>query len=147
MSGQSVEIPVELAQAIVELGRRLVPYVRTGTGAEPTGERFVNVPGQGPWTRKHLVAFKEAIKRYPGAMAVLDFAADHPEEGVKYTDILEANRKLHSRQVAAELGAMSKVARKVMGEKMWPLSAWQDSSDDVMRYRMPAVIADWWKQA
>ncbi len=72
--------------------------------------------------------------------------SDHPKRHHLDTDILAANSKLEPRQVAAELGAMSKVARKVVGEKMWPFSAWQ-ASDGVMRYRMQAVVADWWKQA
>lgn len=145
MAQKTVEIPVELAEAIVDLGKRLVPYIATGTGAGVAGKTFVNVPGQGPWTRKNVVDFKSAIARLKGATAVLNFAASHPDEEVKYTDIIEEHG-LDSRQVAAELGAMSKVARKVVGEKMWPLYAWQ-ASDGVMRYRMPALVADWWRQA
>lgn len=146
MATKTVEIPVELAEAIVDLGKRLLPFVTAGVGEPGTyTETFVNVSGQGPWTRKNVVDFKEAIARYAGATAVLNFAAAHPDEEVKYTDILKESG-LETRQVAAELGAMSKTARKVVGEKMWPLSAWQ-ASDGEMRYRMPAVVADWWKQA
>ena len=108
--------------------------------------RVAQRPGQGPWWRKNVVDFKAATARYAGASAVLGFAADHPDEEVKHRDILKANPHLEHRQVAAELGAMSKVARKVIGEKMWPLYAWQASDGD-MRYRLPAAIADWWKEA
>lgn len=147
MAAGTVEIPIELAEAIVDLGRRLVPFIASGAGeGAPHTETFVNVPGQGPWTRKNVVDFKAAIARYAGASAVLNFAAEHPDEEVKYTVILDANPQLEHKRVAAELGAMSKVARKVVGEKMWPLYAWQ-ASDGVMRYRMPAAIAIWWKGA
>jgi hypothetical protein len=64
---------------------------------------------------------------------------------VKYTDILSANPELDPKKVRAELGAMTKVAGKLIGEKKWPLQAWQDSTDGVMRYRMPAAIAAWWR--
>jgi hypothetical protein len=150
MSEETVEIPVDLAQEIVELGRKLVPYVgsRAASVSLPQPEDVaVQVQGQGktPWTRRQLADFKDAVARLTGATAVLSFAAQHPDEVVKYTDILSANPELDPKKVRAELGAMTKVAGKLIGEKKWPLQAWQDSTDGVMRYRMPAAIAAWWR--
>ena len=45
-------------------------------------------------------------------------------------------------QIRSKLGAISKVARKLFGNKVWPVRRRQ-GSEGVMRYFMPEGIAEW----
>jgi hypothetical protein len=61
---------------------------------------------------------------------------------------IDARSGLSDKQVAAELGAMSKLSRKLFdGAKIWPIRWWQDASDNITRYVKHPRIAEWWRAA
>jgi hypothetical protein len=153
MDTQRVAIPVSLAQAIVDLGRQLVPFLAAeepGHGAErPDSEEalVVTVPGQGDWTQQHIELMRPEVMRLPGAVALLNVAAEHPDAVVTYSQVKD-RAELESNALRAQLSAMTKGIRRAMGSNAkWPLQAWQDAETGEMRYRMPRGIADWWRAA
>jgi hypothetical protein len=72
----------------------------------------------------------------------LEYAAENAGQEVNYRDFLQRSEWTDT-QVRAELGAISKVSRKLFGNKVWPVRTRQ-GSDGVMRYFMPEGIAEWW---
>lgn len=146
MDEAMVEVPLSLAREIVGLSQRLARYV-PGRPDPDLESCYVKGQGQTPWTEKQVIQFKAAIAHLAGATAVVDFVAASPDEVVSYERFLKDNSDLDPNRVRGELSAMTKLSGRAIGEKKWPMEAWQDSSDGVMRYRMPAVVADWWKQA
>ncbi|MGH2634865.1 MAG: hypothetical protein ACRDHU_01760 [Actinomycetota bacterium] len=137
-----------VGEAVIALLRRALPFVQQSVGGVvlPGAEETVYVQGQGEWTQGMVQRLKEALT-YPAPVTLLDMTAATPDQTVKFTDLCE-RAGLPPKQVAAELGAMSKLSRKLFdGEKIWPIRWWQDSSDNITRYVMQRRIAEWWRQA
>jgi hypothetical protein len=104
----------------------------------------VAVPGNGEWTRDMVRQLKDSL-HYPGPRAMLDMTAERPGEPVRFAEVLERSGR-SAKQVAAELGAMSKLARRLFdGQKVWPVT-WSQASDG-SRYVMKSRIAAWWREA
>lgn len=157
MDEPTVGIPISLAQEIVELGRKLVPYLAaTPEAPDPAVERASASPdmttavawsGQPPWTRAEIELIRPEMKRLRGAVALLDVAAEHADDVVTYSQVVERSGLEHN-ELRAQLSAMTKAIRRVLGSKAkWPLHAWQDAATGEMHYRMARQIADWWKEA
>lgn len=127
----------ELLRRFVELARELEPYV-----AGVSGDSIYIDYRQGPWTATMLEQFRREIHPYPAAVELLDFAATNAGVEVSYRDFLKQSSSTDV-QIRTELGAISKVARKLFGKKVWPVRTRQ-GSDGVMRYFMPEGIAEWW---
>jgi len=113
-------------------------------GITSVGVEAVYVPNQGDWTQDMVVRLKKSLT-YPAAITLLDMAAAKPNKEIKFPEI-GARSGLSDKQVAAELGAMSKLSRKLFdGQKIWPIRWWQDASDNITRYvmhpRMAGVVA------
>ena len=89
-----------------------------------------------------LEQFRREIYPYPAVVELLQFAAENAGKEVGYRDFLQRTTWTDV-QVRSELGAISKVARKLFGNKVWPVRTRQ-GSDGVMRYFMPEGIAEWW---
>lgn len=89
-----------------------------------------------------LGLFRREIQPYPAAVELLEFAAENAGLEVSYRDFLKQSSSTDV-QIRTELGAISKVARKLFGKKVWPVSTRQ-GSDGVMRYFMSEGIAEWW---
>ena len=130
--------PVQDAlRRIVELARVVEPYLQDRT------EDSVYIDyRQGAWTAAMLEQFRREIYPYPAAVGLLQFAAQHAGVEVNYRDFLQQSEWTDT-QVRSELGAISKVARKLFGKKTWPVRTRQ-GSNGVMRYFMPEGIAKWW---
>lgn len=127
----------DLLQRFVQLSREIEPYVQ----AFDDDSVYIDYR-QGSWTETMLEQFRREIYPYPAAVELLQFAAEHTGSEVNYRDFIEQS-SWSDVQVRSELGAISKVARKLFGNKVWPVRTRQ-GSDGVMRYFMPQGIAEWW---
>jgi hypothetical protein len=108
-------------------------------------DESVDVLGQGAWRRSMLIALYPHLSNSPGVLALLDEAADHPEEVVSYVAV--RNRSgLTDQEQRNEHASLSRLTSRVLGRKIWPLSAWQDPADGIMCYRMSSVVAKWWTE-
>lgn len=130
----------ELLARFVQLAREIEPYLR-----DPAAEGIYVDYRQGTWTASMVLQFRREISPYPAAVELLQFAAEHAGTEVNFRDFL-GHSKLTDTQVRSELGAISKVARKLFGKKVWPVRTRQ-GSDGVMRYFMPEGVAEWWLSA
>ena len=129
----------ELLARFVQLAREVEPYLELAAG-----ESIYIDYRQGSWTAAMVEQFSRETYHYPAAVGLLQYAADHAGREVSYRDFI-AQSSWTDRQVRSELGAVSKVARKLFGKKAWPVRTRQ-GSDGVMRYFMPEGIAEWWAQ-
>jgi len=127
----------EVLRKILELAREIEPYIQD----QAADSIYIDVR-QGSWTRSMLEQFRREISPYDGAVELLRYAADNAGTEVNFREFLSQSA-LTDRQVRSELGAISKVARKLFGRKSWPVRTRQ-GSDGVMRYFMPESIAEWW---
>ena len=128
---------LELLERFVELAREIEPYVQ-----EHLADSIYIDYRQGSWTLSMIEQFRREIYPYPSAVELLQFAAENAGREVNYRDFLQQS-SWSDTQVRSELGAISKVARKLFGKKVWPVRTRQ-GSDGVMRYRMPEGIGEWW---
>lgn len=128
----------DLLQRFVQLARELEPYVQDRDDDDSV---YIDYR-QGSWSAAMLAQFRREIYPYPAAVELLQFAAENAGREVNYRDFIEQST-WSDVQVRSELGAISKVARKLFGNKVWPVRTRQ-GSDGVMRYFMPAGIAEWW---
>ena len=127
----------ELLGRFVQLAHEVEPYLRD------SAEDSVYIDyRQGSWTPAMLQQFRREIYPYPAAVELLQYAAENAGSEVNYRDFLSQYSRTDT-QVRSELGAISKVARKLFGKKVWPVRTRQ-GSDGVMRYFMPEGIAEWW---
>lgn len=127
----------ELFQKVVQLAREIEPYLE-----DHAGESIYIDFKQGSWTSAMLEQFRREIYPYPAAVELLQFAAANAGSEVNYRSFLQQSLWTDT-QVRSELGAISKVSRKLFGNKVWPVRTRQ-GTDGVMRYFMPEGIADWW---
>jgi hypothetical protein len=138
VSQESIAIPASLASRLVELADEFRPYLKNEAEAET-----VVVANQGEWTREMIERLRRPLAAYPAAVALLDLAAENPDQTIRYPSVVD-RAGIPERQVRAELGAMTKLSSRLFGRKTWPLRAWQAPGDGVMSYVMPSKIADWW---
>jgi hypothetical protein len=127
----------ELFQKVVQLAREIEPYIQ-----DHSGDSIYIDYRQGSWTQAMLEQFRREIYPYPAAVELLGYAAANAGSEVDYRGFLQQSSWTDT-QVRSELGAISKVARKLFGSKVWPVRTRQ-GSDGVMRYFMPEGIAEWW---
>jgi hypothetical protein len=100
----------------------------------------------GCWTELMVRRLKAEI-RSAVVVGALDRIAASAPETVGYDELL-SSLSVDQYQLRAELGALSKVSRRLFGRKIWPLSARQGwGGGDRMGYRMPVQIAAWWRDA
>jgi hypothetical protein len=95
------------------------------------------------WTRGK-VELLHAELPYPGARALLDAVAERAPRSVLLRDISQRTG-VRTEQISAELGAMTKLCKRLFGRDTWPLTV--RSSSDGASYQMDPEIAQWWQQA
>ena len=135
---QAIPAPVQdLLRRFVELAREIEPYLQ-----EHAEDSVYIDHRQGSWTESMLEQFRREIYPYPAAVELLQFAADNAGTEVDYRAFVGRSH-VSDVQLRSELGAISKVARRLFGKKVWPVRTRQ-GSDGVMRYFMPEGIAEWW---
>lgn len=128
-----------MSNDLIQVPRRLVQEL--ASYLERAAEPMVSVPGNGEWTESMVRALKSGLDRYPGALAVGDWAARNAGKLVGLKDVAQRAR-ISKQQVSNDLSAMSKATRRLFGDKRWPFQA-VDTSDG-MHYIMQSEIAEWW---
>lgn len=129
----------EVAAHIAELKAGKRP-----TGVEPRAETSVAVPGQpGEWTEQMVHTLADELS-YPGVVALMDRCANSAGEWVNKADVEEAEA-ISPIQLRNELGALSKLTRRLFDRVTWPMQWRKDRGK--YHYRMDPVVADWWHQA
>ncbi len=109
-------------------------------------EQVVFIPRQGEWSRRMVAWLKPRITHWGGATTLFEMAAARPGEIIAYEDVvLRAN--MPEIQVRNELAAVSRLTSREFGEKKWPLEVWQDRATGKMQYRMPPIVAEWWRSS
>ena len=97
----------------------------------------------GCWTQ-HMVQRLHSEVSSPVLLQALDLVAEGAPNSVT-TDDLIAALGVEQTKLRAELGALSKTARRLFGRKVWPMSGRQGWGEgDRMGYRMRPLVASWW---
>lgn len=111
--------------------------------AEPTtgDSGGVEVPGQGTWTPAMLATLHEHL-RYPLVRLLLDLCAATPSAWIPKAQVDEQSER-GPLQLRNELGAFSKLNRKLFGEVSWPME-WR-KVDGRYEYRMAEELATIWR--
>jgi hypothetical protein len=95
------------------------------------------------WTRGKVELLRAELA-YPGARALLDEAAQRAPKSVLLREVSQRTGS-RTEQISAELGAMTKLCKRLFGQDAWPLTV--RSSPDGASYHMDPEIAQWWRQA
>jgi hypothetical protein len=95
------------------------------------------------WTRGKVQLLHVELP-YPGARALLDAVAEQAPRPVLLRDVSQRTG-VRTEQISAELGAMTKLCKRLFGRDTWPLTV--RSSSDGASYQMDPEIAQWWQQA
>ena len=156
ISGEAVGRRVE---AVAELGRLL--HASPGEEAEqarallqqlidddsrPVSQaaiRALSTRPSGYWTRGKIELLYAELT-YPGARALLDEAAHRAPRSVLLREVSERTGN-RAKQISAELGAMTKLCKRLFGRDAWPVTV--RSTADGASYQMDPEIAQWWRQA
>lgn len=146
--GQFVYVPVpsgHFAEVLVFLNQLLA----ASSSAAPGGEEEDLASGDSEfWTSERLGLLRSQL-RYQGAKQALDLAAREAPRPVPITQVELETPSRSAREVAADLGALTKLCRKLFGRKAWPMRAmemWAKDEDKwCMHYVMSSEVADRWK--
>jgi hypothetical protein len=95
------------------------------------------------WTRGKLELLHAELA-YPGARALVDEAAHRAPRSVLLREVSERTGS-RSEQISAELGAMTKLCKRLFGRDAWPMTV--RSTADGASYQLDPEIAQWWRQA
>ena len=95
------------------------------------------------WTRGQI-AILEAELVYPGVRALLDLAAQRAPRSISLSEVAERAGSRPT-QISAELGAMTRLCKRLFGRDAWPMSV--RSSPKGALYHMDPEVAEWWRQA
>jgi hypothetical protein len=83
---------------------------------------------------------------WEGATTLFEMAAERPDETLAYDDVV-ARADMPEIQVRNELAAVSRLTKRHFEEKKWPVEVWQDRATGKMQYRMPPIVAEWWRSS
>jgi hypothetical protein len=107
---------------------------------KPEGEA-VYVQDQGWWTPDMIRRLHERLT-YPGVRALITMMAEQAPRELTLAEV-EAATTTKVVQLRAELGALTKLVKKVFNERLWPFTVrW--GSGGVANYWMDETIARWW---
>jgi hypothetical protein len=105
--------------------------------------RALSTRPSGYWTRGKIELLYAELT-YPGARALLDEAAHRAPRSVLLREVSERTGN-RTKQISSELGAMTKLCKRLFGRDAWPVSV--RSTADGASYQMDPEIAQWWRQA
>jgi hypothetical protein len=106
--------------------------------AQPDAAATVNVEGH-DWTEEMVAHLVDATP-YAGVLALLDRCA-HTTTWIVKSEIEEA-KDISAIQLRNELGAFSKLTKKLFGEAIWPMQYKKEQGS--YYYRMDSRVAQWW---
>lgn len=145
----------EIVMVPVPKGRLQEVYgllARQPRDSVPSPEEPLYAPGTAEakvaWYSKVRVRqLKKELPRYPGADAVVRLAAQAALNGAETISIRDAQKSsgLNQQTVAAQLGAMTKLCKKLFKSDEWPIIwKWALGGEQCMYYLMPKEIAELW---
>jgi hypothetical protein len=105
--------------------------------------RALSTRPSGYWTRGKIELLHAELA-YQGARAVLDEAAHRAPRSVLLREVSEQTGS-RTEQISAELGAMTKLCKRLFGRDVWPVTF--RSTADGASYQMDPEIAQWWREA
>lgn len=108
-------------------------------------EDSVEVPGQSLWRPSMIEQLRPIIMHLKGVVALLDATSENPETAVTYQQVLSRSG-LSDTQQRNEHARLTRISLELFGVRTWPIEAWQDASDGVMRYRASGLVAKWWQK-
>lgn len=146
--GQFVYVPVpsgHFAEVLTFLNQLLA----ASSSSEPGGgEEDLASDDPEFWTSERLSLLRSQL-RYQGARQALDLAAREAPRPVPITQVERETPSRTAREIAADLGALTKLCRKLFGRKSWPMRAvemWaKDENKWCMHYVMSSDVAERWK--
>lgn len=135
---------VVLMPVPLSIAPRVAAYIASLRGvvsAEESNTETVQVPGQGPWTRAQLQVLHDQMP-YAGVIALLDRCA--LAFGWVPKNEVEEQLGISAIQLRNELGAFSKLSKRLFGDAIWPME-WKKEKG-VYYYRLDRSIASWWRE-
>jgi hypothetical protein len=141
-----VPVPVSKLGVVYEaLARSMGGSATTGTPVSQVGASdAVTVQGQGPWTEA-MVERLEADLGYKATRTLFTMAAERAPRSVSFTEaVIEAGEE--AKQLRAELGALSKITKRLFGVKTWPFAVKYGDMGEAS-YSMEPEVAKWWLRA
>lgn len=135
-------VPLRLAPQVAEY----LAGLSTGTVARDEmppasgSPHSLTVPGQGEWTPAMIADLSDATP-YAGVVALLDRCARSPGRWIRKADVEEA-LGISAVQLRNELGAFSKLTKRLFGRAIWPMQYKKEQGS--YYYRMVDPAAKWW---
>jgi hypothetical protein len=135
-------VPLRLAPQVAEyLAGLSTGTVTRAEGAPTSGSTHsLTVPGQGEWTPAMIADLSDATP-YAGVVALLDRCAQSPGRWILKADVEEA-LGISAVQLRNELGAFSKLTKRLFGRAIWPMQYKKQQGS--YYYRMDDPAASWW---
>jgi hypothetical protein len=98
------------------------------------------------WQAEKVAVLKREL-RYPGARAAIELSAAQAPEPVSIRDV-EAKSGRSQKEVSADLGALTKLLKKLFQSDLWPMRAvWGAGGENCMYYVMDPEVARLWNEA
>lgn len=136
-------VPLQWAGRVAALLADLRAGKVHGPDDEVRDGSTVTVPGQGSWTEAMVTRLADAVS-YRGVLALLDACAQVDGDWV-VKSVVEEDEGISPIQLRNELGALSKLTRRLFGEVKWPVE-WKKEQGKY-HYRMAPQMAEWWLSA
>jgi hypothetical protein len=138
-------VPLRLAPQVAEyLAGLSTGTVTRAEGAPTSGSTHsLTVPGQGEWTPAMIADLSDATP-YAGVVALLDRCAQSPGRWILKADVEEA-LGISAVQLRNELGAFSKLTKRLFGRAIWPMQYKKQQGS--YYYRMDDPAARWWLES
>jgi hypothetical protein len=116
---------------------------RTIPQPEPDAAEAVTVPGQGEWNMGMISDLADNLP-YTGVIALLDRCANSPGSWIIKSDVEDA-LEISAVQLRNELGALSKLTKRLFGRITWPMQYKKEQGS--YYYRMDDTAARWWLES
>jgi hypothetical protein len=111
---------------------------------QASGAVAVQVPGQGKWTEA-MVDRLEIDFGYKATRMLFTMMAERAPRSVSFTEAV-TEVGVERNKLRGELAALSKITKRLFGEKTWPCS-WKTSETGEIVYWMEPEVAKWWLRA
>lgn len=136
-----VMVPTLHVQAVYELlGRLMAPVVAGDTSEEDP--RWLIDDENGYWSESEVAYLALAVTG--SSLERIIWAIVEASPGWIGFAELATKVSLDRSMLRAQLGTLTKYARKIVGRKSWPFTAkWAEGE---MAYAMPLVVAEWWRE-
>jgi hypothetical protein len=137
---------LQTSERLVALIEEIETLAREARELVAGDAEVVFIPRQGEWSERMVRWLKPRIKHWEGAATLFEMAAEQPDEVIDYEDVV-VRANMPEVQVRNELAALSRLTSREFGKKMWPLEVWQKRATGKMQYRMPPIVAEWWRSS